>query len=86
MRKLKLVAASDPITVDLLAISGQGLKEPTSLEIILKRPHVHYDILDKNGHGNPLLSFHEKECIEIDIKYAGFIQREHNHMEQVRFI
>ena len=78
-----LVSASDPMIADLVATSGQGVKEPTSLEVILKRPHVHYDILDNNGHGNPLLSFHEKECIEIDIKYEGFIQRQRNHMEQV---
>ncbi|MCO5586540.1 hypothetical protein L7F22_040481 [Adiantum nelumboides] len=77
------IRASDPMVDELETLSGQSLKEATSLEVVLKRAHVHYGLLDKYGHGNPILSSQEKECVEIDVKYEGFILRERIHLEQV---
>lgn len=77
------IRASDSIGGELEALSGQVVKETVSLTMVLKRPHVHYDLLDKHGLGNSELSSHEKECVEIDVKYEGFIQRERVHLEQV---
>lgn len=77
------IRASDPLGGELETLSGQTVKEAVSLEMVLKRPYVHYDLLDKHGHGNPELNAHEKECVEIDVKYEGFIQRERVHLEQV---
>ncbi|MCO5557936.1 hypothetical protein L7F22_011509 [Adiantum nelumboides] len=77
------IRASDPMVDELETLSGQRLKEATSLEVVLKRAHVHYGLLDKYGHGNPILSSQVKECVEIDVKYEGFILRERIHLEQV---
>lgn len=77
------MAANEKIAEEVAQVSGQGIKETVALATILKRPHVHYSVLENHGYGNSELTSMEKECVEIDIKYAGFIMRQQGQLEQV---
>jgi tRNA uridine 5-carboxymethylaminomethyl modification enzyme len=58
----------------------------TTLEELLRRPHVHYPVLANKGAGSDPasgLTRGEQECVEIEIKYAGFIVRQQKQLEQV---
>lgn len=74
---------NEPISNESLQLSGHKVKGSCSLEDLLKRPHVHYDILDRHGMGASELSSIEKECVEINIKYSGFIRRQEQHLERI---
>ncbi|KAJ9527484.1 hypothetical protein QJQ45_025784, partial [Haematococcus lacustris] len=64
-------------------LSGQPLLRSATLEELLRRPHVHYNSLDRHGYGAPGLQAMEKEGVEIEIKYAGFIARQEKQLSQL---
>eukprot|EP00873_Tetraselmis_striata_P040718 jgi/Tetstr1/460982/TSEL_006134.t1 len=64
--------------------SGQNISQAPTLEDLLRKPHVTYDVLDAHGHGGPpSLRSEERQCAEIEIKYAGFIRRQTKQLEKV---
>ncbi len=77
------VKAHDPVGKQIVADTGQKIKDAIALADLLRRPRFHYTNLEKYNLGNPELTRAEKEGAEIDIKYSGYIQRQQNQIDQV---
>lgn len=78
------VSAESEVVRAAAAASGQNISQAPTLEDLIRKPHVRYDLLEAHGHGGAAgLTRVEKECAEIDIKYAGFIQRQTKQLEKM---
>ena len=61
----------------------QRIKGSITLAQLLRRPGFHYVNLKRYGLDSPNLGQPEREGTEIDIKYAGYLQRQQNQIDQV---
>ncbi|MEM8810165.1 MAG: tRNA uridine-5-carboxymethylaminomethyl(34) synthesis enzyme MnmG [Cyanobacteria bacterium P01_G01_bin.38] len=77
------VKAHEPLGQEIMADTGQRIKDAITLADLLRRPGFHYASLEHYGLDNPDLARAEKEGAEIDIKYSGYIQRQVKQIEQV---
>ena len=76
------VREDSDLAADAERVSGQKITQMISLAEILRRPHVHFDVLERHGHDSGL-SQTEKEAVEIELKYSGFIKRQQKQLSSV---
>ncbi|WP_072621525.1 tRNA uridine-5-carboxymethylaminomethyl(34) synthesis enzyme MnmG [Spirulina major] len=77
------VKEHEPTGQQIMADTNQKIKGAIALADLLRRPGIHYADLERYGLGNSELNKAEKEGAEIEIKYAGYIQRQQTQIDQV---
>ncbi|WP_353258089.1 tRNA uridine-5-carboxymethylaminomethyl(34) synthesis enzyme MnmG [Prochlorothrix hollandica] len=73
----------DPIAHRIAADMEQHIKGSITLGDLLRRPGVHYSDLNHYGLGDATLPREVWEGAEINLKYAGYIQRQQTQIESV---
>ncbi|MEQ9622570.1 tRNA uridine-5-carboxymethylaminomethyl(34) synthesis enzyme MnmG [Coleofasciculus chthonoplastes] len=73
----------EELGVAIASDTQQRIKGSITLAELLRRPKFHYTNLDHYGLGNSSLNQAERDGAEIDIKYAGYLQRQQNQIDQV---
>ena len=72
------------VNEELIALKTAPLKEDITLEQLLKRPEVKYDLIEAiEGPENPLTGEIRDE-VEIQVKYHGYIQRQVEAAERLK--
>ncbi|BAY33921.1 glucose inhibited division protein A [Nostoc carneum NIES-2107] len=77
------VKEHDDIGRAIAADTQQAIKGSITLADLLRRPGFHYVKLEQYGLSNTELNQAEKEGAEIDIKYAGYLARQQNQIDQI---
>jgi tRNA uridine 5-carboxymethylaminomethyl modification enzyme len=73
----------EPIGQAITAATGEIIKGSITLAELLRRPGLHYPQLIKFELGNNQLQLAEQEGAEIEIKYAGYLNRQQHQIDQV---
>ncbi|MEQ9356824.1 tRNA uridine-5-carboxymethylaminomethyl(34) synthesis enzyme MnmG [Coleofasciculus chthonoplastes] len=73
----------EELGVAIASDTQQRIKGSITLAELLRRPKFHYVNLDHYGLDNASLNQAERDGAEIDIKYAGYLQRQQNQIDQV---
>lgn len=68
----------------LETLGSSPLQNKASLAELLKRPEVTYDNLIAIDNHRPVLSSHEKNQLEVQIKYEGYISKQLHQIERFK--
>jgi tRNA uridine 5-carboxymethylaminomethyl modification enzyme len=77
------VKEQDDVGQQIAVHTQAAIKGSATLAELLRRPGFHYLDLDRYGLGDPRLNRAERECAEIDVKYAGYLQRQQAQVDQI---
>ncbi|NRB09475.1 MAG: tRNA uridine-5-carboxymethylaminomethyl(34) synthesis enzyme MnmG [Richelia sp.] len=67
----------------IIQATGQAIKGSITIADLLRRPGFHYISLEEYGLGQSNLARAEKEGVEIEIKYSGYLTRQQNQIDQI---
>jgi tRNA uridine 5-carboxymethylaminomethyl modification enzyme len=77
------VKENEEVGKAIAANTQQAIKGSITLADLLRRPSIHYLDLNRYGLGNPELNIAEREGVEIDLKYSGYLQRQQHQIDQI---
>jgi tRNA uridine 5-carboxymethylaminomethyl modification enzyme len=78
------IKPSDEVQKILGEAQSSPLKEPMTAASLLKRPEVTYPVIQKLAPAEPQLSDTILEQVEIQVKYAGYIDKQLAQVERMR--
>jgi tRNA uridine 5-carboxymethylaminomethyl modification enzyme len=73
----------EPTGQGITAATGEVIKGSITLAELLRRPGFHYPSLTEFELGDDSLKLAEQEGAEIEIKYAGYLNRQQHQIDQV---
>jgi tRNA uridine 5-carboxymethylaminomethyl modification enzyme len=76
--------ASDPAAAAIEAETGAPIRGSITLADLLRRSGVHATDLVRHGLCDPQLPADVRDSAEIDVKYSGYLARQHQEIERVR--
>ena len=74
-------AQIDPL---LISLGSSPIENRTTLAELMKRPELSYESLAPADPGRPELPSHVKTKVEVQIKYAGYIDKQQNQIERFK--
>ncbi|HEY9727935.1 MAG TPA: tRNA uridine-5-carboxymethylaminomethyl(34) synthesis enzyme MnmG [Chroococcales cyanobacterium] len=77
------VKEHDELGKAIASDTQQKIKGSITLADLLRRPGFHYVDLNRYGLSNLNLNQAEREGVEIDIKYSGYLQRQQNQIDTI---
>ncbi|MEG4864762.1 MULTISPECIES: tRNA uridine-5-carboxymethylaminomethyl(34) synthesis enzyme MnmG [unclassified Microcoleus] len=77
------VKEHDELGKKILADTQQAIKGSITLADLLRRPGFHYVDLERYNLGDSSLELAEKNAVEIDLKYSGYLQRQQNQIDDI---
>lgn len=77
------IKEQDEVGKSIADYTQQRIKGSIVLADLLRRPGFHYADLEKFALGDGSLTVEEKQGVEIEIKYSGYIKRQQTQIEQV---
>ncbi|HEY9603531.1 MAG TPA: tRNA uridine-5-carboxymethylaminomethyl(34) synthesis enzyme MnmG [Allocoleopsis sp.] len=77
------VKEHDELGKAIASDTQQKIKGSITLADLLRRPGFHYVDLNRYGLSNLNLNQAEREGVEIDIKYSGYLQRQQNQIDAI---
>jgi tRNA uridine 5-carboxymethylaminomethyl modification enzyme len=83
LKNTRLLPAN-PLNARLVALGTSPLSKSATLEELLKRPEIKLEVLKSLDHVDFLFMESAMRGIEIEVKYAGFIQRQTREVERFK--
>jgi len=77
------VKEHEEIGKTIFADTQQVIKGSITLADLLRRPGFHYVDLERYNLGDSSLQLAEKNGVEIDLKYSGYLQRQQNQIDDI---